>query len=425
MLFGGWRGGWVACTVAAMAARVNAGGYLKVTGWIGDGRAAETACLQRVSASETANAYHARMNDKPTPKPAVRGRGLVTNPAGRFEQRHYHAEDDGWPGDDERAQPEQVATRISIETPRSAISRNDSPDVPFDQAINPYRGCEHGCAYCYARPSHAYLDLSPGLDFETRLTAKVGLAEVLRKELARPGYRPSPINLGSNTDPYQPIERQWGLSREILQLLVECRHPCTIVSKNAMVERDMDLLRQLAAFDGVRVFISVNTLDNRLAARLEPRASAPHRRIQAIGKLARAGIPVGVLVSPIIPAVNDRDIETIIEQAAAAGADSAGYSTIRLPHELKDLFREWLARHYPQRASHVMSLIQQLHAGRDYDSDFRHRMQGQGLFAQLIRRRFEVAMRQHGLLDRAALALNTSAFLPPRKSSPQGDLFQA
>ena len=365
------------------------------------------------------------MNDKPTSKPVVRGRGVVTNPAGRFEQRHYDAEDDGWPGDDASLQPEQVATRVSIETPRSAISRNDSPDVPFDQAINPYRGCEHGCAYCYARPSHAYLDLSSGLDFETRLTAKVGLAEVLRKELARPGYRPSPINLGSNTDPYQPIERQWGLSREILQLLVECRHPCTIVTKNAMVERDLDLLLQLAAFDGLRVFISVNTLDNRLAARLEPRASAPHRRIQAIGKLANAGIPVGVLVSPIIPAVNDRDIEAIIEQAAAAGADSAGYSTIRLPHELKDLFREWLARHYPQRASHVMSLIQQLHAGRDYDSDFRHRMQGQGLFAQLIRRRFEVAMRQHGLLDRAALALNTSAFLPPRKSSPQGDLFQA
>lgn len=378
-----------------------------------------------VSGSATSNFYHGRMNDKQTPKPLVRGRGLVTNPAGRFEQRHHHAEDDGWPGDGESPQPEQVATRVTIETPRSAISRNDSPDVPFDQAINPYRGCEHGCAYCYARPSHAYLDLSPGLDFETRLTAKTGLAEVLRKEFARSGYRPSPINMGSNTDPYQPIERQWGLSREILQLFVECRHPCTIVTKNAMVERDLDLLRQLAAFDGVRVFISVNTLDNRLAARLEPRASAPHRRIQAIGKLAQAGIPVGVLVSPIIPAVNDRDIEAIIEQAAAAGADSAGYSTIRLPHELKGLFREWLARHYPQRASHVMSLIQQLHAGRDYDSDFRHRMQGQGLFAQLIRRRFEVAMRQHGLLDRAALVLNTSAFLPPRKRSPQGDLFQA
>ncbi|MHC1480937.1 PA0069 family radical SAM protein [Frateuria aurantia] len=367
--------------------------------------------------------YTATMDDSSSTRRPIRGRGVASNPAGRFESRHYQGEDDGWPGEAEEAAQVRVTTHVTTEIPRSAISRNDSPDVPFDQAINPYRGCEHGCAYCYARPSHAYLNLSPGLDFETRLTAKTGLAEVLRLELARPGYRVAPINLGSNTDPYQPIEKQWRLSREILQLLVECRHPCTIVSKNAMLERDMDLLAQLAAFDGVRVFISVNSLDNRLASRLEPRASAPHRRIQAIRRLAEAGIPVGVLVSPIIPALNDRDMEAIIGQAAEAGADCAGYTTIRLPHELKSLFREWLAQHYPQRAAHIISLIQQMHAGRDYDSDFRHRMHGQGQFAQLIRRRFDVAVRRHGLADRVNTSLNGSAFVPPRKSSPQGELF--
>lgn len=363
------------------------------------------------------------MSESSPPRCVPRGRGLVSNPAGRFETTRHEAQDDGWPGDAATELTAVPCTEVVTEVPRSAISRNDSPDVPFDQAVNPYRGCEHGCAYCYARPSHAYLNLSPGLDFETRLTAKRGLAEVLRAELARPGYVPSPINLGSNTDPYQPIEKSWRLSRAILELLVECRHPCTIVSKNALVERDLELLQQLAAFGGVRVFVSVNTLDNRLAAKMEPRATAPHRRIQTIRRLAEAGIPVGVLVSPVIPALNDGDLEAIIGQAAAAGADCAGYSTLRLPHELKELFREWLARHYPQRADHVISLVRQMHAGRDYDSDFRHRMQGQGLFAQMIGRRFEVAMRRHGLADRATLALNASAFRPPRKPSPQGELF--
>ncbi len=378
---------------------------------------------RHVSCREMGQAYTVRMTESGGPRRVVRGRGLSSNPAGRFEQRHYEPHDDGWPGGDQSDLPERVSTEVKTETPRSAISRNDSPDVPFEQAVNPYRGCEHGCAYCYARPSHAYLNLSPGLDFETRLTAKRGIVEVLRGELAKPGYRPSPINLGSNTDPYQPIEKQWQLSRQILQLLVECRHPCTIVSKNAMVERDIDMLRQLAAFDGVRVFISVNSLDNRLAARLEPRASAPHRRIEAIRRLSAEGIPTGVLVSPIIPALNDRDIESIIEQAADAGADSVGYSTLRLPHELKSLFREWLGTHYPQRSEHIMSLVQQMHAGRDYDSDFRHRMQGQGLFAEMIRRRFEVAMHRHGLADRRTTSLNCDAFLPPRRLSPQGELF--
>ncbi|HEV2621546.1 MAG TPA: PA0069 family radical SAM protein [Frateuria sp.] len=359
----------------------------------------------------------------PTAPYARKGRGAASNPEGRFEVTRHQAEDDGWQSlllDENIPRPR---TEVTEERARSVISRNDSPDIGFDQAINPYRGCEHGCIYCYARPSHGYLNLSPGLDFETRLRAKTNLAEVLRAELSKRGYVPSPINIGSNTDPYQPVEKRWRLTRAALELLADCHHPCTIVTKNALVERDMDLLAAMAREDLVQVFISVNALDNHLAAKLEPRASAPHRRIRTIRALSDAGIPVGVLVAPIIPALNDADMEAVLEQAHAAGARCAGYTVVRLPYELKTLFREWLALHAPQRANHVMSLVQQMNGGRDYDSDFRTRMRGQGVFAQLLRRRFEVACRKHGFGRARDLKLDASSFVPPREASPQGVLF--
>ncbi|HJU25293.1 MAG TPA: PA0069 family radical SAM protein [Rhodanobacteraceae bacterium] len=359
----------------------------------------------------------------PPPAP-YKGRGALSNPEGRFEPTVRRPEDDGWsqPGMEPEAgaRPE---TTVSIERARSIISRNDSPDVPFEQSINPYRGCEHGCVYCYARPSHAYLNLSPGLDFETKLFAKTNAAVQLRVELARAGYRCSPLNLGANTDPYQPVERRLKITRSILEVLLETKHPCTIVSKNALVERDLDLLVPMARERLVHVFVSCAHLDNRLAAKLEPRASAPHRRIRAIKALNDAGVPCGVLVAPIIPALNDRHMEHVLQAAAEAGAKVAGYTTLRLPHELKQLFREWLAAHVPQRADHVMSLVQQMNRGRDYDPDFRTRMRGQGVFAQLLARRFEVACSKYGFARRGGVRLDTSCFIPPRKPSSQGELF--
>jgi DNA repair photolyase len=363
------------------------------------------------------------MNDSVFPPQAIKGRGAASNPEGRFETIRHHAEDDGWQSallDEAAPRPR---TEVTEERARSVITRNDSPDIAFDQAMNPYRGCEHGCVYCFARPSHSYLNLSPGLDFETKIRAKTNLAEVLRAELAKPGYKVSPINIGSNTDPYQPVEKKWRLTRAALEVLAECHHPCTIVTKNALVERDLDLLAAMAREHLVQVFVSVNSLDNHLAAKLEPRASAPHRRLKAIAALAEAGVPVGVLVAPIIPALNDKDMEAVLERAHAAGARCAGYTVLRLPWELKQLFREWLALHAPQRAEHVMSLVQQMNGGRDYDSDFRTRMRGQGVFAELLRKRFEVACRKHGFGRARELQLDCTRFVPPRKPSPQGELF--
>ncbi len=363
------------------------------------------------------------MGDSFIPAQAIKGRGAASNPEGRFETIRHHAEDDGWQSallDETAPRPR---TEVTEERARSVITRNDSPDIAFEQALNPYRGCEHGCTYCFARPSHSYLNLSPGLDFETKISAKTNLAEVLRAELAKPGYRPSAINIGSNTDPYQPIEKKWRLTRAALEVLAECHHPCTIVTKNALVERDLDLLAAMAREQLVQVFVSVNSLDNHLAAKLEPRASAPHRRLQAIAALAAAGVPVGVLVAPIIPALNDQHMEAVMARAAEAGARCAGYTVLRLPWELKQLFREWLALHAPQRAEHVMSLVQQMNGGRDYDSDFRTRMRGQGVFAELLRKRFEVACRKHGFGRARELRLDCTRFVPPRKPSPQGELF--
>jgi len=358
-----------------------------------------------------------------TPIPLFRkhkGRGAASNPEGRFESVRYHAEDDGWPREEEMRRP---ATEVREELARSVITRNDSPDIGFDRATNPYRGCEHGCIYCYARPSHGYLNLSAGLDFETKLFAKSNLADVLRHELARKNYTCQPINIGSNTDPYQPIEKTWRLTRAALALLNECNHPCTIVTKNALIERDLDILVPMAERKLVQVFISINSLDKKLASKLEPRASAPHRRMQAVKTLRDAGVPVGVLVAPIIPALNEKDVEAIIEQAGAAGANSIGYTCVRLPHELKQLFREWLELHYPDRAAHIISLIQQMNGGKDYDSNFATRMRGQGVFADIIRKRVQVATRKAGLHRAWDTVLDTSRFVPPRIASPQGQLF--
>lgn len=351
----------------------------------------------------------------------VKGRGAASNPEGRFESIEKTREDDGWQRQEEAAP--RPSTQVTEERARSIISHNDSPDIHFTHSINAYRGCEHGCVYCYARPSHAYLNLSPGIDFETKLFAKTNAAELLRKELAKPGYACSPINLGASTDPYQPIERRYRITRSILEVLYECRHPCTIISKNALIERDLDLLVPMARAKLVHAFVSVTSLDNRLSSTLEPRASAPHRRLEAVAALNAAGVPCGVMVAPIIPMVTDRWIEQILERATAAGATVAGYTVLRLPYELKDLFREWLDLHVPQRAEHVMSLIRQMRGGKDNDSNFGSRMRGEGEFAELIRQRFQLACRKHGIGRGREVRLDTGAFEPPRTASPQGQLF--
>jgi len=352
---------------------------------------------------------------------AVHGRGATYNPGNRFRHDEREAVDDGWSNTPESEESSEalprLKTTVMIQHARTIISRNDSPDVPFTQSINPYQGCEHGCVYCYARPTHAYLDLSPGLDFETKLFAKPDAAKLLATEIGRPGYVCDPIALGTNTDPYQPIEREWKITRQIIELLASCDHPLTIVTKSALVERDIDLLAPMAAKNLARVFVSVTTLDRDLARKLEPRASAPPRRLAALKTLSDAGIPVGVMAAPIIPQLNDRDLEAILEAGAANGARWAGWVMVRLPHEVKLLFRDWLAEHYPLRAEHVMSVIQQMRGGRDYDPSFGTRMRGTGQFATLLERRFELACTRLGLnMDRSA-RLDTSRFHRPRNDA--------
>lgn len=361
----------------------------------------------------------------------IKGRGAASRPSGRFEKRAYVAEDDGWgsvydrgvTGDESEADDAlpRLATTVTEERAHSIISHNDSPDVGFDQSINPYRGCEHGCVYCFARPSHAYLDLSPGLDFETKLYAKTNAVERLRIELAKPGHVPTPIALGINTDGWQPIERDYRITRGLLEVLHETRHPVHIVTKSGLVTRDLDLLVDMARDKLVHVFLSVTTLDNRLSAKLEPRAAAPHTRLKTIKTLSDAGIPTGVLVAPVIPMITDHMLEDILEAARDHGAGAAGYVLLRLPNELKQVWREWLELHFPERAAHVMSLMQQMHGGRDYDSGFGDRMRGKGVFAQLLKARFAKAHRRlgYGLLP----AINETAFIRPRAPSPQGSLF--
>ncbi len=347
-----------------------------------------------------------------------KGRGAGINPEGRFEKVAREAFDDGWGQPDGASaddDPPQLKTHVTKEYAKSIISRNDSPDIPFTQSINPYRGCEHGCIYCYARPSHAYLNLSPGIDFETRLFAKVNAPQVLRLELARPSYQCDVISLGANTDPYQPIEREYRITRGILEVLSECEHPVGIVTKNAMVERDIDILAPMAEKNLVNVYISLNNLDHELARRLEPRCPAPARRLEAMRRLTAAGIPVGVLVAPVIPFLTDHQIEAVLEAAYAAGARSAGYVLMRLPYEVKDLFRNWLETHYPLKATHVMSRIHQMRDGRDNDPDFGSRMRGSGTLADLLRQRFDIACERFGFnSERRHRALDTARFHRPR-----------
>ncbi|MFO7647207.1 PA0069 family radical SAM protein [Halomonas campaniensis] len=351
---------------------------------------------------------------------ARKGRGATLDPPNRFAPAISVAEDDGWWQDES---PASIATEVREERTRSALAWNTSPDLPFDRSINPYRGCEHGCIYCYARPSHAYWDLSPGLDFETRLIARTGLVERLREELCRPGYACRPINLAGNTDIYQPIEASLGTTRAVLELLLACRHPVTLVTKGALILRDLELLTALAERRLVRVMVSLTSLDADLKRTLEPRTASPAARLRVIRALSSAGVPVGTLVSPVIPGLTDHELERLLAAAADAGASTAGWMLLRLPHEVAPLFEAWLETHYPERAGKVMSLIRQCRSGKDYDPRFGHRMRGEGVFADLLEQRFRAACRRLGLntsAAEAAMRLDTTAFRPPHA---QGDLF--
>lgn len=346
-------------------------------------------------------------------------RGSITNLAGRYEREVREIFDDGWSEDEA---PPPLKTQTSIERARTIITRNQSPDIPFDRSINPYRGCEHGCSYCYARPTHAYLGLSPGLDFETKLTVKPDAAELLERELGIPGYQPRPIALGSNTDPYQPIEREHLITRAVLEVLSRYNHPTTIVTKSALVARDIDILAPMAERGLVRVAISLTTLDRHLARAMEPRATTPARRVETMRTLSQAGIPVSVITAPIIPALNDHEIENLLEASHAAGATGAGYVLLRLPLELRDLFREWLLAHYPGKLRHVMSMVQSTRGGRDYIPDFESRQKGTGLYAELIAKRHKLACTRLGL-GRKYPKLRTDLFTPPTRPGQQLSLF--
>ncbi len=356
----------------------------------------------------------------PEPPPSARlpamarhGRGATTNPAVRFDSQNASQFDDGWDTlAAEFGELPPLPTTLIRDTTRSVISWNSSPDIGFDRAVNPYRGCEHGCIYCYARPSHAYLGYSPGLDFETKLVFKPDAAELLEKELSKPGYVPRTLALGSNTDPYQPVERTLQLTRAVLQVLDRFNHPVSIVTKSAGVLRDLDILAAMAARRLARVYVSVTTLDAALARRMEPRAAAPARRLHTIAELTRAGVPTGVMVAPMIPGLNDAEMERIMETAARGGARHAGYVLLRLPHELKQMFEDWLATHFPDRARHVLSLIRETRSGALSDARFHHRMAGHGAYADLLLRRFARAARQWGL-DEAREGLDCTSFAAP------------
>jgi DNA repair photolyase len=351
---------------------------------------------------------------------SVRGRGAVSNPSGRFEPFRRVPFDDGWGSADD--QPERLQTTVTPEATRRILASNDSPDIPFDRSINPYKGCEHGCTYCFARPTHAYLGLSPGVDFETRIFCKPEAPELLRNELSRPRYECRPLALGANTDPYQPIERRLGITRGLLEVLQEFRHPVSIVTKSHLVLRDLDLLEPMAAAGRVAVYISITTLDLDLARRMEPRAPTPKRRLEAMGELSDSGVPTGVLSSPMIPALNDHELEGILEAAATAGARTANYILLRLPGELKQLFSDWLRTHYPDRAEKVLGRLRQMRGGELYESGFGGRMRGRGTHADLLDRRFEVACARLGL-KRERPRLDDSKFQVPPPSG-QGRLFE-
>jgi len=354
--------------------------------------------------------------DDPVPDLPRKGRGAVSNRSGRFEAETRERVLDEWPGDGE--DPPPLHTTLSVDTAKRIITYNNSPDIPFDRSINPYRGCEHGCVYCFARPTHAFYGLSPGLDFESKLFYKPDAAALLKRELREPKYRVAPIAMGTNTDPYQPIDREIGLTREILAVLRDFQHPVTIVTKSNLILRDIDILSEMAAKGLASVSISVTTLDRRLARVMEPRAPTPARRIEAIRALNAAGVPTGTLVAPIIPAINDMDIDRIVAAVAAANATSAGYVLLRLPLEIKDLFEEWLAAHFPDRQGRVMSLIRQTRDGAAYRAQWGKRMSGTGPYAELLKQRFALALKRNGL-TRRKLGLDTSRFRPPPAAGDQ------
>jgi DNA repair photolyase len=362
--------------------------------------------------------------DPTLPAEARKGRGAVSNHAGRFERGDRPLEDDGWLLQSEESDLPPLRTTVGVDTSKSIISRNESPDIPFDQSINAYRGCEHGCVYCFARPTHAYLGHSPGLDFESRLYYKPNAAKLLEKELRRPGYRPQLIAMGTNTDPYQPIERRYRITRSILQVMSDFQHPVAITTKSANVLRDLDLLTSLARRRLVHVALSVTTLDGEIARTLEPRANTPQRRLAAIKELAAAGIPVSVSVAPIIPALTDHEIEAIIAAAVKAGARGVNWTLLRLPLEIKGLFEEWLQAHAPDRASHVLNLLRDCHGGDIYSSTFGNRMRGNGPYADMIKQRVEQAAKRHGVAGRD-WRLDLSRFQVPASPTAQADLFSA
>ena len=352
--------------------------------------------------------------------PPPKGRGARSNASGRFEGDLREAYDDGWTLED--LTPPRLATTMSPETARVIISHNDSPDIGFSASINPYRGCEHGCIYCYARPAHAYMGLSPGLDFESRLFFKPGAAKLLEAELSHPRYRPETIHIGGNTDPYQPQERKLRITRGLIEVLIRFRHPFSVITKSALILRDLDLLAEAAALGIVRVAVSITTLDRALARSMEPRAATPGKRLETVKQLSAAGVPVMVMFAPAIPGLNDHEMEAVLARAAEAGATGAGYVALRLPHEIKDLFREWLESDHPDRARRVMSLVRQMRGGKDYDAQWGSRLRGQGPIADLMNARFKAARRRYGL-DGAWTPLDAGLFKIPPKPGDQIDLF--
>jgi len=333
----------------------------------------------------------------PRPLAARKGRGAVSNIQGRYEVHGRESFDDGWTHDDDGEEPAPFKTQVTDEYAKTILSRNASPDVPFNVSLNPYRGCEHGCIYCFARPTHSYLGLSPGLDFESRLFAKVNAADLLRRELARPSYVPEHIAIGVNTDAYQPCERQRGITRQVLEVLSECRHPVGMITKSSLIERDIDLLAPMAARGQACAAITITTLDADISRTLEPRAAAPARRLRTIRTLTEAGIPVSVSVAPIIPFVTEPELEKILEAARDAGAVGAHYVVLRLPWEVNPLFQEWLEAHFPERAQRVMNRVREMRGGKDYDSDSSKRMHGEGVWADLIRQRFTKTVERLGM----------------------------
>lgn len=360
------------------------------------------------------------MNESSINKPgAIKGRGAASNTSGRFESNRHEVFDDGW---DAPADETRQKTLVQADASRSILSYNDSPDLPFDRSVNPYRGCEHGCVYCFARPTHAYLGLSPGLDFETRLFSKPNAAALLEEALRKPGYRCQTLALGVNTDAYQPIERKLEITRSVLQVLQQFRHPVAIVTKSALVERDIDILREMADDQLVSVYVSITTLDAELARKLEPRAAAPHRRLQTIRALTEAGIPASVLVAPVIPVLTDPELDSILAAVKDAGAQSAAYILLRLPLEVSELFQQWLQEHYPLKAEHVMTRVRDTRGGKDYDSRFGARLSGTGAFADIIAQRFALACKKLELKPRD-YTLNNGAFRVPKRSGDQMGLF--